>query len=247
MSRPALSIVIITLNEARRLPQLLADLRAQSFQDFEILHVDSNSDDDTVACSRAASVGFKTFRIIEMKRRGVSLGRNTGAAAAKGHRLLFLDADTRLAPSFLAEAMADLDQRAVVAGIVCMSGEGLKLRYRIGFALFNLGIRLTAHISPTAVGACMFSSPTLHRQIDGFDEDLSLCEDCNYVLKARQAGAIPKVIRPKFHFDPRRLEQDGLLATGLVYLRANLHRFTRGELRNQEIPYQFGHYDEVRR
>jgi len=247
MTNPDLSIVIITLNEARRLPQLLADLNSQSFRNFEILHVDSNSDDETVVLSRAASAVFDHYRIIEMKRRGVSLGRNTGAAAALGKRLLFLDADTRLPPTFLAEAIEDLDKREISAGIVCMSGEGLALRYRIGFGLFNLGIRLTSYLSPTAVGACMFSTPQVHRMIGGFDEGLSLCEDCNYALKARRAGAVTKVIHPKFRFDPRRLEQDGLLATGSVYLRANLRRFMRGELHNQEIPYQFGHYDEARR
>lgn len=87
------------------------------------------------------------------------------------------------------------------------------------------------------------STPDLHRQIDGFDESLSLCEDCNYVLKAhRHNRRNVAVLKPKFRFDPRRLQQDGFLATGLIYMRANLRRFFIGELHNQEIPYSFGHY-----
>ena len=41
MKRPALSIVIITLNEEARLPRLLDNLAAQTWTDFEIIHVDS--------------------------------------------------------------------------------------------------------------------------------------------------------------------------------------------------------------
>jgi glycosyltransferase involved in cell wall biosynthesis len=240
---PTLSIIIITLNEQQRLPNLLDDLSAQSWRDFEIIHVDSDSDDETIARSRDASHRFTNYRIVEMKTRGVSLGRNVGAAHARGKRLLFLDADTRLSPDFLEKAVLDLDQTAAEVGVVCMSAEGLSFPYHVGFSLFNAGIRITSRFFPTAIGACLFSTPDMHRQIEGFDESLSLCEDCNYALKAHRIGKRKvAVLDPKFRFDPRRLQQDGFLTTGLVYLRANLRRFFVGELHNQEIHYAFGHY-----
>ncbi|GAM63515.1 beta-1,3-glucosyltransferase [Vibrio ishigakensis] len=46
-----------------------------------------------------------------------------------------------------------------------------------------------------------------------------------------------------FEFDSRRLDQDGMVRTGLTYLRANLRRLFIGEMRNQEIRYPFGHYN----
>lgn len=243
MGTPKLSIVIITLNEEERLPLLLEDLAAQSWADFEIIHVDSNSDDSTVALSQAAQTRFSHYQIIAMEKRGVSLGRNQGALHATAERLLFLDADTRLGPNFLKDAITELEKGDLDAGVVCMSAEGLALRYRMGFALFNAGIKFTSKFFPTAIGACMFSTAALHKSIDGFDESLSLCEDCNYALKAyrhdrRKVG----VLKTKFRFDPRRLQQDGFASTGLTYLRANLRRFFIGELHNQEIPYEFGHY-----
>jgi hypothetical protein len=45
-----------------------------------------------------------------------------------------------------------------------------------------------------------------------------------------------------FEFDPRRLDQDGFVSTGVLYLKANLRRFFFGEMRNQEMEYKFGHY-----
>lgn len=243
MSTPTLSIVIITLNEAQRLPRLLDDLATQSFQDFEIIHVDSNSDDDTVALSHAAASRFAQYRVIEMQTRGVSLGRNTGAAAAQGDRLLFLDADTRLDPAFLAESLTELDHRQLDVGVVCMDTAGLPRRLALGYGIFNLGIRITLPFFPTAIGACLFSTPAVHQRIGGFDEGLSLCEDCNYVLKAAEGKRTTLgILRARFGFDPRRLDQDGTLRTGLTYLRANLRRFFRGEMYKNEIPYAFGHY-----
>ncbi|MEM8803034.1 MAG: glycosyltransferase [Pseudomonadota bacterium] len=243
MTDPKLSIVIITLNEAKRLPLLLDDLKLQTFTGFEIIHVDSNSDDETVAISRQYAADFNHYQTIEMTCQGVSLGRNTGARAAKGKRLLFLDADTRLAPNFLMNSLRELDTHNSDVGIVLMSSKGLPWHHALGYKAFNLGIRATTHFFPTAIGACLFSTPSVHEAIGGFDENITLCEDCNYALKAfKTHDAFLRVLSTRFLFDPRRLDQDGFLETGLVYLKANLRRFFVGEMRNQEIAYPFGHY-----
>jgi glycosyltransferase involved in cell wall biosynthesis len=243
MASPELSIVIITLNEQENLPRLLRDLAAQTWRDFEIIHVDSASTDKTLTLSRQLSQQFDHYQIVPMLKRGVSLGRNVGADHANGRRLLFLDADTRFEPEFLEQALTDLDRRALEVGIVCMSGDRSDLRQRLGYGLFNLGIKATSYVFPTAIGACLFSTQDIHHRIGGFDERLSLCEDCNYALKAKRAEPrAVAVITPRFHFDPRRLKQDGFVSTGLIYLRANLRRFFVGELYKQEIPYEFGHY-----
>lgn len=73
-----ISIVIITLNEAERISNILRDLAQQSYQNFEVIVVDSNSEDDT--CQIAASFRHQlpAISVHKMPKRGVSLGRNTG-------------------------------------------------------------------------------------------------------------------------------------------------------------------------
>jgi len=49
MTKPFFSIIIPALNEEKYLPHLLDDLTKQTFRDFEVILVDGNSSDATVA------------------------------------------------------------------------------------------------------------------------------------------------------------------------------------------------------
>lgn len=82
----------------------------------------------------------------------------------------------------------------------------------------------------------------MHERISGFDENITLCEDCDYVNRASKTWRY-RLLPITFEFDSRRLDQDGMVRTGLTYLRANLRRLFIGEMRNQEIRYPFGHYN----
>lgn len=91
-----LSVIIPTLDAARFLPQSLAALSSVD----EIIVVDANSTDDTVAIARAHGA-----RVI-----AADTGRGSqliaGAAAAGGSWLLFLHADTVLSAGWRGEAEA---------------------------------------------------------------------------------------------------------------------------------------------
>ena len=239
-----LSVIIITLNEEANIGKLLDDLAHQTRRDFETIIVDSASTDRTVEL--AAGFGDRlTLNIIEMNKRGASLGRNRGAEAADTERLLFLDADTRIAPDFVAKALWSLDMANVDVGAVLMAANGGSWRAWLGYAVMNVGIRASAAFFPTAVGACLFSTRRAHRLIGGFDESVTLCEDCDYALAAHQHEQLKFGVLPvRFAFNPRRLEQDGYLSTGLTYLRANIYRFFKGRLTGNPYGYTFGHYEK---
>jgi len=99
-----LSVVIPALNAAATLPETLAALRGAP---DDILLADGGSTDATRALATAAAA-----RVLETPRgRGVQLA--AGAAAARGAWLLFLHADTRLAPGWENAARATVaPQRA---------------------------------------------------------------------------------------------------------------------------------------
>lgn len=106
-----LSIVIPTLNAVATLPGTLAALREVRCTGFahELVLTDGGSQDGTVAIAREAGARV----VIGASGRGAQLAR--GAAAAQGDWLLFLHADTRPAPGWLAAVrgfMASGDARA---------------------------------------------------------------------------------------------------------------------------------------
>ncbi len=236
-----LSIVVITLNEEVRIGRLMEDLSRQTYRDFEVILVDSNSDDNTCAVAGAFEERLPALTIHKMDVRGVSLGRNTGAALAKHERILFLDADVRLPFNFLANAMDSLEERKLEIAGVYMGARELPMVYKLGYGLFNVGLFVTQFTFPTAVGACIFSTRRVHQETGGFDEKISLCEDCDYVKRASQTWRF-RMLNQTFNFDPRRLEQEGLVKMGFTYLKANVRRFFFGEMRNNEMDYKFDNY-----
>ncbi|RTR39555.1 glycosyltransferase family 2 protein [Shewanella canadensis] len=86
-----ISIIIITLNEEKRIGSLLESLSLQTYQNFEVIVIDSNSQDSTVQLALSYSEILPSLTVERIATKGVGLGRNTGAKLATHEQLLFLD------------------------------------------------------------------------------------------------------------------------------------------------------------
>lgn len=86
---PKATVVIRCFNEADHLPKLLTELRRQSYESFEIVAVDSGSDDGTLDI-----LGKEDVRIEHIRRDEFSFGRslNIGCGVARGEFLVFISA-----------------------------------------------------------------------------------------------------------------------------------------------------------
>ena len=90
---PKVSVVIPTLNEARNLPHVFAKLPADL---HEVIIVDGNSVDDTVATAR----GLRSdVRIVRQNRSGKGNALACGFAAATGDIIAMVDADGSADPA----------------------------------------------------------------------------------------------------------------------------------------------------
>lgn len=108
------SVIIPARNEARRIGDLVRAVAEQSVDDrtIEVIVVDDASTDGTG--DTAASAGA---RIVRLDRHGnPAMARNQGAASARGDPLVFLDADCRPAPDWLATLLAGHGSGAEVVG-----------------------------------------------------------------------------------------------------------------------------------
>ncbi|MFA7286617.1 MAG: glycosyltransferase family A protein [Patescibacteria group bacterium] len=107
-----ISVIIPVYNHAASLKRCLESLQAQTQQDFEVIIIDDGSTDAiaTVFTDISATIyGTGVAVILQQRNAGAPVARNRGAEVARGDYVLFLDADTVLAPTMLATLLDALN------------------------------------------------------------------------------------------------------------------------------------------
>ena len=204
--RPAASILIPTLNEARALPLLLADLAAQQGLRCEVLVADGGSTDLTLAIARGHGA------TIVRSGRGRAVQLNAAAAAAGAPWLIVLHADSRLtAPRQLAQALTRMKAEHRRSGMVAGHWPLCFLREQAGHDwLFRQLEAKSACNRPGTVNGDQ--GLVIHRKtlaaLGGFDESLPFFEDQRLAGKLFAQGRwvlLPGVIETA----ARRFEVEG--------------------------------------
>lgn len=92
---PDVSVVLISYNDAKRLPRALRSLAAQTLRNLEIIVVDDASTDDTASVVAAAMAKDSRIRYVCLQENsgGCSAPRNRGIEEARGTWVMFCDSD----------------------------------------------------------------------------------------------------------------------------------------------------------
>ncbi|MEK7188133.1 MAG: glycosyltransferase family A protein [Patescibacteria group bacterium] len=99
-----ISIIIPCFNYGRYLPEAIQSVLEQTYQDFEIIVVDDGSTD--LETKRIiAGISHPKIRVITQENKGLPATRNTGIREARGEYIVPLDADDKLAPTYLEKCM----------------------------------------------------------------------------------------------------------------------------------------------
>lgn len=161
-----LSIIVPAYNEEKLLGATLDAIceSAREFTqagcDWELIVCDNNSTDKTavIAGSRGARVVFEPVNQI-------GRARNTGAAAATGDWLIFIDADSLAGPELFREVLTRLRDPKVLAG-GCVMEQDLDHRAVIWFTeVWNWISRKMKWMA----GSFIFVRAEAFREIGGFD------------------------------------------------------------------------------
>lgn len=231
-----LSIVIPTYNEEEALPFLLRSLQGQTYKDFEVIIADRPGKDRT----REIAAEFGA-RVVEGGL--IGFGRNQGAKAAKGDSILFLDADVLLPdPWFLQMTVAEFERRGYGAATCKLHPLSDKVVDKVFHEAFNYFMQVTKEIGlPHAPGFCIFVRRDVHEAIGGFDEEIKLAEDHDYVVRAGKVSKFGLLKTYRIPVSVRRFDRDGRLNIAIKYLLCELHLRTLGNVKSDIFKYGFGH------
>jgi peptidoglycan/xylan/chitin deacetylase (PgdA/CDA1 family) len=105
------SIVVAAYNAEATLPETIASIEGQTHPGWEAVVVDDGSTDGTRTLAEAAATRDGRIRVVSQSNGGEGAARNAGISRSSFEWLLFLDADDRIAPTYL-ERMTE----AVLAG-----------------------------------------------------------------------------------------------------------------------------------
>jgi glycosyltransferase involved in cell wall biosynthesis len=192
------SFIVPAYNEESELSSTLNALRTSAEsanQSFEIIVVDDASTDATAVI--AARAGAK---VISINRRQIAAARNAGAGAAQGEYLFFVDADTRIKPAHITEAIAALEAgyaggsaRVNIDGFIPLWGRIFARAFCVLYFAINLG-----------AGAFLFTTRRHFDAIGGFDERYFVGEEVYFSLALRRLGRF-KVLREPVVTSGRKL------------------------------------------
>lgn len=220
---PAVTVVIPAYNSAHYITQALDSLKAQTFNDFEVIVVNDGSDDrdqlEQILRSHPLPVVY-----LSQENKGVSAARNAAIRLGRGEFYAQLDADDQWTPDYLEVQLGVLSGDPDVALVypnatIVQDGsdatlEFMKISPSEGEVTFESLVRQRC-----VVMTCVTARMSAIREAGMFDESLRSCEDFDLWLRiVRNGGRIVYHRRPLVLY--RRHE--GSLSSDRVWMLRNL-------------------------
>jgi len=184
-----ISVVIPAFNEEQLLGQTLQRVRTglSAFEvrgwTREIIVCDNNSTDRTAEIARAAEATVVFEPVNQIAR-----ARNTGAAAATGDWLLFVDADSQPSSELMAEAAEHIQSRQCLAGGSTVRLDGNHPMGNFGMGLWNQLSRRHRLLA----GSFIFCEAAAFQKVGGFSKEMFAGEELDLSRRlaelARESG-----------------------------------------------------------
>jgi GT2 family glycosyltransferase len=161
MSVPRVSVLLPFYQAAATLAEAVADVRAQTLPDWELVAVDDGSTDGSADALRAAAGDDPRVRLLPLPHAGLVPALNAGLAACRADWVARLDADDRCAPrrleAQLAHAASHPDQGVIGTGVELFPAE------RVAAGMRHYEAWQNACVTPEELDREMYvESPLVH-------------------------------------------------------------------------------------
>lgn len=206
--KPFFSVIVPAHNEEKYIEDTLQCLESLEYPKdrFEVIVVENGSTDTTRA--KADAFARNNVRAFSCEEKGVSRARNFGLSkvSAISDWIIFLDADTHLAPSFFVELAALVSTEA--AERYAVGGTSVRpfpsTPFNDGWYRFYDGVHELFRHTATITIARHALAKGVH-----FDEGLVWMEDFRYVETLRTRGEFFFLHTRSVSTSTRRLDKDG--------------------------------------
>ncbi len=190
-----LSIIIPAHNEEEYLENCLKSIRDQTFKWYEIIVVCDCCTDKTRNIAKKY-----TKKVYTIKKQNVSAARNHGALKARENILVFLDADSVIAPNLLEEINKTIKQGCIGGVTKTKSFEKL-WRSDLMWAIGNF----FRHFFLAASGMIFCKA----NFFSGFDESKHLAEDTDLIIRLKKKGKMKYITNSYIKTSSRRFKKEG--------------------------------------
>lgn len=180
-----ISVIIPSRNEAKYIEKTLLALKHQRYsKKFEIILADYKSKDKTVKIAEKY-----TKKIVHARKKGVSAGRNAGAAVANGDILIFIDADTIPADNMLSAMEKAFEDKKVVGATCPIIPISHKIKDFMIFWSLNNYVKATIKAKrPQITGMCFACRKKAFDKVGGFNERIMIAEDMELSKRLGKEG-----------------------------------------------------------
>jgi glycosyltransferase involved in cell wall biosynthesis len=178
-----ISVVIPAYNEEKLITATLRSIDAArgAFAspgwESEVIVCDNNSTDRTAELARAAGATVVFEPVNQIAR-----ARNTGARAATGDWLIFVDADSQPSPALFADVAEQIQQGDVLAGGSTVKLDDDDFWYNFWAGTWNGLSRWRRYLA----GSFIFCDMGAFREVGGFGEELFVAEELELSLKLKK-------------------------------------------------------------
>lgn len=210
-----ISLLVPLFNSSRYLDQLKRDIDQQTRPFDEVIMHDDGSTDDTI--EKAAELGFRVIRGGPKKRQ--SHARNRLLAAASSNFVHFHDHDDPIHPRFVDRMLAACAQDSVTICHFAKTTPSERIVFGHDFENdYNLVFNNFVHINAMVVCKQLADS------VSGFDENLTLCEEKDFLFKILQQKALVTIV-PELLAEWRIQGSSFMSSQGWIGAASMLRRF----------------------
>lgn len=219
---PIVSVILPVRDGERYLEEAIQSVLGQDLTEFELVIVDDGSTDSTPRI--AAS--YPTAHYLRLAPSGVSAARNAGVGASRAEYLAFLDADDVWHPAKLRSQIDVLRRHAEIGYVTCQA----ELFLQKGCDRpASLRPELFAAPQPALIPSALCVRRTVFDRVGPFDPRLTLSEDTDWFLRAKDAGIqhhlLPEVlVRKRVHPGSVSLRGTQGPSPLLSVIRDSIHR-----------------------